>query len=38
MAPAAFETIKQNLDDFNIKPDYYDKIITGDLGCVGKRY
>ncbi|NLK03904.1 MAG: stage V sporulation protein AD [Clostridiales bacterium] len=37
MAPAAFETIKQNLDDFNIKPDYYDKIITGDLGYVGKK-
>ena len=28
-----FETIKQNFEDFNIKPDYYDKIITGDLGC-----
>jgi stage V sporulation protein AD len=37
MAPAAFETIKQNLEDFNIKPDYYDKIITGDLGYVGKN-
>lgn len=37
MAPAAFETIKQNFEDFNIKPDYYDKIITGDLGYVGKN-
>ena len=36
MAPAAFETIKQNFEDFNMKPDYYDKIITGDLGYVGK--
>ena len=35
MAPAAFETIKQNFEDFNIKPSYYDKIITGDLGYVG---
>ena len=35
MAPAAYETIKQHLMDFNIKPDYYDKIITGDLGYVG---
>jgi stage V sporulation protein AD len=37
MAPAAFETIKQNFEDLNIKPDYYDKIITGDLGYVGKN-
>lgn len=37
MAPAAFETIKQNFEDFNITPDYYDKIITGDLGYVGKN-
>lgn len=37
MAPAAFETIKQNFEDFNIKPDYYDRIITGDLGYVGKK-
>lgn len=37
MAPAAFETIKQNLEDLNVKPDYYDKIITGDLGYVGKN-
>jgi stage V sporulation protein AD len=37
MAPAAFETIKQNMEDFGVKPDYYDKIITGDLGYVGKN-
>lgn len=37
MAPAAFETIKQNFEDFEIKPDYYDMIITGDLGYVGKN-
>ncbi|NLY48657.1 MAG: stage V sporulation protein AD [Clostridiales bacterium] len=37
MAPAAFETIKQNFEDFNIQPDYYDKIITGDLGYVGRN-
>lgn len=37
MAPAAFETIKQNFEDFNITPDYYDRIITGDLGYVGKN-
>ena len=37
MAPAAFETIKQNFLDFEIQPDYYDKIITGDLGYIGKN-
>lgn len=37
MAPAAYETIKQNLDDLNVEPSYYDKIITGDLGYVGKN-
>lgn len=37
MAPAAYETIKQNLEDFGVGPDYYDRIITGDLGYVGKN-
>jgi stage V sporulation protein AD len=37
MAPAAFETIKQNFEDFGVDPSYYDKIITGDLGYVGKN-
>lgn len=37
MAPSAFETIRQNLEDFNLQPDYYDKIITGDLGDVGRN-
>lgn len=36
MAPAAASVIYQNLQDYSIKPDYYDKIITGDLGKVGK--
>lgn len=36
MAPAAADTIIQNLEDFGIGPDYYDKIITGDLGYVGQ--
>ena len=36
MAPAAYDTISRNLKDFNILPNYYDKIITGDLGYVGK--
>jgi stage V sporulation protein AD len=37
MAPAAFETIHQNFLDFGVNTDYYDKIITGDLGYVGKN-
>jgi stage V sporulation protein AD len=36
MAPAAYNTISQNLKDLNVLPNYYDKIITGDLGYVGK--
>ncbi len=37
MAPAACDTIYQNLKDFNRKPEDYDKIITGDLGSVGQH-
>ena len=37
MAPAAFDTIKQNFEDLGVDPSYYDKIITGDLGYVGKN-
>lgn len=35
MAPAAADVIFNNLSDFGFNPDYYDKIITGDLGYVG---
>lgn len=37
MAPAAYTTISQNLKDLNVLPNYYDRIITGDLGNVGKE-
>ena len=37
MAPAACDTIYRNLKDFERQPEYYDKIITGDLGTVGQR-
>ena len=37
MARAAAETIVTHLKDFNRKPNYYDKIVTGDLGLVGKQ-
>lgn len=36
MAPAACDTIYQNLVDFERKPEDYDKIITGDLGYIGQ--
>lgn len=37
MAPAAIYTIKKHLDDLKRKPDYYDLILTGDLGVYGKE-
>ena len=36
MAPAAADTIAQNLLDFGRKESDYDKIFTGDLGYVGQ--
>lgn len=36
MAPAAFYTIEQNFEDFGVDEGWYDKIITGDLGEVGR--
>lgn len=36
MAPAAADTIEQNLKDFGIASGHYDRIITGDLGYVGQ--
>jgi stage V sporulation protein AD len=36
MAPAAADTIIRHLADFGRQPDYYDAIITGDLGRYGK--
>jgi len=37
MAPAAQDTICQNLEDFHFRPEDYDKIITGDLGEIGQH-
>ena len=37
MAPAAHATIKAHLTDLNRKPSYYDLIVTGDLGALGKE-
>jgi stage V sporulation protein AD len=36
MAPAAVDTIIRHLYDTGRKPDYYDIILTGDLGNIGK--
>lgn len=36
MAPAAYHTILQNFLDFGVDETYYDKIITGDLGEIGR--
>jgi stage V sporulation protein AD len=35
MAPAAADTIKMHLQDLERQPNYYDLIVTGDLGKVG---
>ena len=37
MAPAAADTIVRHLEDFGREPKDYDKIITGDLGEVGRQ-
>ena len=36
MAPAAFDTLITHFQDTGRKPSYYDAIITGDLGYIGK--
>lgn len=35
MAPAAIDTITAHFNDTGRKPEYYDLIVTGDLGQVG---
>jgi len=37
MAPAAVDTIEAHFRDLGIEPDYYDLIVTGDLGAVGHK-
>ncbi len=37
MAPAAAKTIVNHLMELNRSIDYYDLILTGDLGCVGSK-
>lgn len=37
MAPAAADTIYSQMTNPSLDPDYYDKIITGDLGKLGSE-
>lgn len=37
MAPAAAHVIYQILNDFGVKAEEFDRIITGDLGVIGKE-
>ncbi|MEK5441618.1 stage V sporulation protein AD [Fredinandcohnia sp. FSL W7-1320] len=37
MAPAAVDTIEAHLKERNIDPSYYDLIVTGDLGHIGRE-
>ena len=37
MAPAAADIILRHMKDFHAKPEDYDRIITGDLGIVGRE-
>lgn len=37
MAPAAAKTLYNHLQDLKRSIDYYDLILTGDLGCIGGK-
>ncbi len=37
MAPAAFETLMKHLKDLKVPANYYDLILTGDLGRTGSK-
>lgn len=37
MMPAAFDTLVTHFEDTKRSPDYYDLIITGDLGSLGSK-
>lgn len=37
MAPAASKVILSHLREMNRSIDYYDMILTGDLGCIGSK-
>lgn len=37
MAPAAYSTLHTHFEDTGRTPEYYDLIVTGDLGALGKE-
>ena len=37
MAPAAYATIRSHFEDLKTGPEEFDRIITGDLGQIGKE-
>jgi len=37
MAPAALDTFFCHMEDFNLKDDYYDLVVTGDLSEIGSE-
>ncbi len=37
MAPAAISTLTRHFEDTGRNPDYYDLIVTGDLGKLGRE-
>ncbi|MDR0446543.1 MAG: stage V sporulation protein AD [Oscillospiraceae bacterium] len=37
MAPAAYDTLSAHFNDTGRAPDYYDLIVTGDLGALGSE-
>ena len=37
MAPAAYHTLLAHFEDTGLPPSYYDLIVTGDLGRLGKE-
>lgn len=37
MAPAAASVLMRHLEELDRKIDYYDLVLTGDLGCVGSK-
>ena len=37
MAPSAAQTINKHLEELKREPNYYDLILTGDLGVYGKK-
>ena len=37
MAPAAYDTLKTHFQDTGRTPEYYDLIVTGDLGDIGRK-